>query len=94
MHSRPTKLFLCVAVLLLFLPASLASVPNRVLTRNVMRIIYSATYTINVYFSFASGIIEEGGTREHAFGLVTAERTFHLTAETAMDKKYIHTLQH
>ena len=37
----------------------------------------------------ASGIIEEGGTREYAFGLVTAERTFHLTAETAMDKKYI-----
>jgi hypothetical protein len=52
-----------------------------------MCIIFSATYTINVYFSFASGIIEEGGTREHAFGLVTGERTFHLTAETAMDKK-------
>ena len=39
-----------------------------------------------------SGIIEEGGTREHAFGLVTAERTYHLTAETAMDKKCVQTL--
>ena len=34
-----------------------------------------------------SGIIEEGGTREYAFGLVTAERTYHLTSETAVDKK-------
>ena len=34
-----------------------------------------------------SGIIEEGGSREYAFGLVTGERTYHLTAETAIDKK-------
>ena len=42
---------------------------------------------VHVCVSPASGIIEEGGTREHAFGLVTAERIFHLTAETALDKK-------
>ena len=41
-------------------------------------------HVVVLYFS---GIIEEGGSREHAFGLVTAERTYHLTAETNMDKK-------
>ena len=37
-----------------------------------------------------SGILEEGGTREHSFGLVTPSRTFHLTAETDVDRRYIH----
>lgn len=34
-----------------------------------------------------SGIIEDGGTREHSFGIVTLERTYHLTSETEQDKK-------
>ena len=41
-----------------------------------------------------SGILEEGGTREHSFGLVTPSRTFHLTAETDVDRRYIHVHVH
>ena len=49
------------------------------------------------YFSFPfliipfpflfSGIIEDGGTREHSFGILTPERTYHLTSETEQDKR-------
>ena len=50
-----------------------------------MYMYYMPCSIVVLYFS---GIIEEGGSREHAFGLVTAERTYHLTAETNLDKKW------
>ncbi len=36
-----------------------------------------------------SAIIEDGGSRDHVFGIVTPERTFHLTAPDANEKKYV-----
>ena len=53
-------------------------------------------YSINSRFSLyslfppltrCSGILEEGGSKEHAFGVITPERTYHLTAESADDKR-------
>ena len=38
--------------------------------------------------SSISGVIDEGGSREHAFGLVTTQRSYHLTAETDDDRRY------
>ena len=35
-----------------------------------------------------SGVIDEGGSREHAFGLITSQRSFHLTAETDEERRY------
>ena len=60
---------------------------------NYYNVLYMCIYIIctctALFVCANSGIIEEGGAREHAFGLVTSERTYHLTAETAMDKKYV-----
>ena len=37
-------------------------------------------------FSF-SGIAEEGGSREHSFGVITPERTYYLMADSEADKR-------
>ena len=52
--------------------------------------------SIPILHSHSSGIIEEGGSREHSFGVITPERTYHLTAESETDKRYRHphTLSH
>ena len=42
-----------------------------------------------VYMYPCSAIIEDGGTREHSFGVVTPERTYHLTSETEPDKRWL-----
>jgi myosin X len=34
-----------------------------------------------------TGVIEEGGSKEHSFGLITQARTYHLTAETDVDRR-------
>ena len=47
------------------------------------------TFSIIPFSFHFSGIIEDGGTREHSFGIVTPERTYHLTSETEQDKRYI-----
>ena len=36
-----------------------------------------------------SGVIDEGGTKEYSFGLITNARTYHLTAEDAEDRMYV-----
>uniref|UniRef100_A0A1X7T799 PH domain-containing protein n=1 Tax=Amphimedon queenslandica TaxID=400682 RepID=A0A1X7T799_AMPQE len=40
-----------------------------------------------IELSEVSGILEEGGSREHSFGLVTPSRTYHLTADTDVDRR-------
>ena len=39
-------------------------------------------------FCFLSGVIDEGGSRDHAFGLITTQRSYHLTAETDEERRY------
>lgn len=48
---------------------------------------FSSTFPIIPFPFHFSGIIEDGGTREHSFGIVTSERTYHLTSETEQDKR-------
>ena len=37
--------------------------------------------------SSLSGVIDEGGSRDHAFGLITTQRSYHLTAETDEERR-------
>ena len=46
-------------------------------------------YKIHTCMFPYSAIIEDGGSRDHVFGIVTPERTFHLTAPDANEKKYV-----
>ena len=50
-------------------------------------ICFSSTFSVIPFPFHFSGIIEDGGTREHSFGVVTPERTYHLTSETEQDKR-------